>query len=127
MKSLKKISLYFALFLFSYNACFSQTNISNLNDEQKAEIKKDMKEFAASLQLTEEQKPDFVAISKKYGNKMMALKESNSSKWSKYRKVRSINKSRKKEMKKLLSSDQYKTYVKKHEELQKKMKTHLKM
>lgn len=122
MNVVKKMSLSFILLLLSLPICFSQSSVEQLDEEQKMEMKKNMEDFAKSLQLTEEQKPEFVAISEKYGQQMLELKDSNSSKWKKYRKVKSINKSRNKEMKKLLTEEQYQLYVKRQKELQKKMK-----
>ncbi len=52
MNSLKKISMLFLLFVFSGNICFSQTAISNISDEQKIEVEKNVKAFMQSLQLS---------------------------------------------------------------------------
>lgn len=113
--------LCFALFLLSLNAS-AQNNNSIFTEEEKGEMKKDMIVFVQSLELTEEQKPDFFSISKKYGAQMLALKDSDTSKFRKYRKVKSINKSRNKEMKKLLSKEQFKIYSTKQKEMQKEVK-----
>jgi len=80
-----------------------------------------MKAMVKDMQLDESQKPVFLSISKKYGHHLMELKDSKKSKWSKYRKMKSLIKSRNKEMKKLLSNEQYKIYLDKQKEMQKKM------
>ncbi|MEM9919046.1 MAG: sterol desaturase family protein [Bacteroidota bacterium] len=121
MKAAKIISVVLLLMLFGWNASQAQDRLANLSEEQKTEMRKNMENHIESLQLTEEQRPEFVAISKKYGNQMLALKESDMSKLSKYRKMKSIGKSRNKEMKKLLTKEQYELYVERQEEAREKM------
>jgi|GEM_PF-553903 len=122
MKSLKVLSLFFALFLMGTNTTFAQSRAANLTEEQKEEIKKNVEEYAAALHLSEAQKPKFEEITRKYAKQMKAVKYSGGSPMSKYRKVQSIRESKNAEMKPLLSRGQYKIYLKKQEEMQKKMK-----
>ena len=81
-----------------------------------------MEAYAAALQLSETQKPKFEEITKKYAEQMIALKESDGSRMSKYKKLQSIHENKNAEMKSLLSKDQYKVYLEKQEERLKKMK-----
>lgn len=122
MKVLKILSLFFALCLIGTNTTFAQSRATNLTEEQKEEIKKNLEEYAAALHLSEEQKPKFEEITKKYAKQMKAVKDSGGRRINKYRKVKSIRKNKDAEMKQLLSKDQYKGYLEKQEEMQKKMK-----
>ncbi len=122
MKALKILSFFFALFLLGANTSFAQSQKTELSDEQKEELTQNMEEFLEVLNLSEEQKPEFEAITKKYAEQMKAVKEDGGSNFSMYRKVKSIRKNKNSEMKKLLSEDQYEIYLEKQEEMQKRMK-----
>lgn len=122
MKSLRILSLFFALCLIGTNTTFAQSRGANLTVEQKEQVKQNLEVYATALHLSEEQKPKFEEITKKYAKQMIALKDSGGNRMSKYRKVKSIRKSKDAEMKRLLSKVQYKVYLKKQEEMQKKMK-----
>ena len=121
MKSLKVLSLLFTLFFISVNATYAQSK-EDLTDEQKEEFKKNLKEYAMVLNLSDEQKSKFGEITKKYAGQMKDLKEDSGSRLSKYKKMKSIQKSKNAEMKDLLSKDQYKIYLKKQEEMQERLK-----
>lgn len=122
MKVLKILSLFFALCLMGTNTTFAQSRAANLTVEQKAQIKQNVEAYAVALQLSETQKPKFEEITKKYAKQMKAVKDSGDRPMSKYKKVKSISKNKDAEMKSLLSKDQYKVYLEKQEEMQKKMK-----
>ena len=122
MKSLKILSLFFALFLIGVNTGFAQTSTANLTEEQKEELAKQVEEYFEALDLSEDQMAEFEAITKKYAEQMKAVKEGNGSKVQKAREIKSIGDSKNSEMKKLLSADQYKIYLEKQEEMKKKMK-----
>ena len=122
MKVLKILSLFFVLFLINVNTTFAQSRAANLSEQQKEEIKKNVEAYVTELQLSEEQKPKFEEITKKYAKQMIAVKDSGGSRMSKYKKVKSIRKNKDAEMKSLLSKEQYNIYLEKQEEIQKKMK-----
>ena len=122
MKLLKILSLFFALFLIGINTNCAQSKATNLTEEQKEEIKKNLEAYAAALHLSEEQKPKFEEITKKYAEQMKAVKDSGGRPMSKFKKVKSIRKNKDADMKSLLSKDQYKVYLEKQKEIQKKMK-----
>ena len=79
-------------------------------------------EYRQRLDLTEQQKPQFIEISQKYGQQFKELKNSSESRLSKYRAYKSIQKNKNKEMKTLLDSKQYKVYLEIQKEVQKKIK-----
>ena len=55
MKSLKVLSLFFALLFIGINSSYAQFKADNLTEEQKEEIKKNLEEHAAALDLSEDQ------------------------------------------------------------------------
>ena len=116
------MSLFFTLFLIGTNTTFAQSRANNLPEEQKEEIKKNLEEYSVALDLSEDQRPKFEEITKKYAKQMQAVKDSNSRRMSKYKKVKSIRKNKDSEMKSLLSKGQYKIYLEKQEEMRKRMK-----
>ena len=122
MKSLKILSLLFALFLIGTVTTQAQNKRAELTKEQKEELAKNMEDFFALLNLTEEQKPEFEAVTKKYAEQMKAVKDGGGRRYQKYKKVKSIWESKNKEMKKLLSEEQYVVYLDKQEEMQEKIK-----
>ncbi|MBX2877931.1 MAG: Spy/CpxP family protein refolding chaperone [Saprospiraceae bacterium] len=122
MKTVRIFSVLFAFFVLGANTSFAQSPGAQLTDEQQKEMAQNMQAFVEVLNLTEEQKPEFESITKKYATQMKAVKENGGGKYKMYRKVKSIQKSKNAEMEKLLSKDQYKTYLEKQKEMQKKMK-----
>lgn len=122
MSALKILSLFFSLFLIGTNTTFAQSKAANLSEEQKEEIKKNLKEYATALHLSEGQKPKFEEITKKYAKQMIAVKDGGGRLMSKFKKIKSIRKNKDAEMKRLLSKDQYKVYLEKQEEMQKKIR-----
>ena len=122
MKLLKVFSLLFALFLIGTNTTFAQSRANDLSKEQKEEIKKNIEEYASALDLSEDQRPRFEEITKRYAKQMKAVKDSGGRRMSKFKKVKSIRKNKDAEMKTILSKDQYKVYMEKQEEMKKNIK-----
>ena len=114
--------MFFALFLISSNTAFAQSQRAELTDEQKEEMAQNIEEYFIALDLTEEQETEFEAITKKYAEQMKAVRDGGGRRLKKYNKVKSIRENKNAEMKKLLTKDQYKVYLNKQEEMQKKMK-----
>jgi len=125
MNLLKMISLSLALFLIGTSTTFAQSRVTNLSEEQKEELKKNLEEYAVALNLSEDQQPKFEGITKKYAKQMIAVKDSDDRRMTKFKKVKSIRKNKDSEMKKLLSIDQYKVYLKKQEKMNKTIKERL--
>jgi predicted RNA binding protein with dsRBD fold (UPF0201 family) len=122
MKSLKMLSLLVALFFISMNGLVAQSKADNLTEEQKETLAKNIEDYFEALNLTEVQKTEFEAITKKYAEKMKAVKDGGGRKLQKYRTVKPILKDKNKEIKKLLSEEQYKVYLDKQAARQKEMK-----
>ena len=122
MNVLKMISLFLALLLIGTNTTFAQTRVTNITEEQKEEIKKNIEEYAVALNLSGDQRNIFEEITKNYAKQMIAVKDSGARRMSKFREVKSIRKNKDAEMKTLLSKDQYKVYLGKQEEMKKRIK-----
>lgn len=95
---------------------------TGLTTEQKAQMEVQLNEYSESLNLSQEQKPKFKEITKRYGRQMMKLKESDKGRLSKYNEFRSIRKKKDAEMKSLLSNEQYKAYLQTQEEMHQKIR-----
>jgi len=122
MKLLKN-SMVVVVLLVSTIA-FAQDRI--LTKEQKEQVKEQLAQYFEKLELSEEQKPKFEEITNKYALQMKTLKTSGKSKFAKYKEYKSIKRSKNKEMKTLLSAEQYKVYKETQKEIQNKMKEKLK-
>ena len=93
-----------------------------LTIEQKEQVKEQLEQYFEKLDLSEEQKQKFEEITKKYALQMKTLKISGKSKFANYKEYKSIKGSKNKEMKALLSAEQFKIYQKTQKEIQKKIK-----
>ncbi len=122
MKSMKIMSLSLLL-LFASHFATAQTDTPKLSQEQKEALKENIESFVTALDLTEEQKEEFVSIKKKYAHEMAALKESDKSRMAKYQEVKGLRKAQNKEMKEILTEEQYDLFLEKQKEIQKKMKS----
>ena len=115
------MSFIFVLFLFVANTTFAQSRATDLSEEQKEEIRNNIEEYAVALDLSEDQRPQFEEITKKYAQQMKAVKDGGGRRMDKFKKVKAIRDSKDAEMKSLLSKDQYRVYLDKREELNKRI------
>ncbi len=122
MKVFKSLSLFLALFLLGTSISFAQSQTDNVTDEQRAELQQAMEELVTALALTEEQKPEFVAISRSYAEQMIEVRDSDQGQFKKYRRIKSLMQDRNAEMEDLLSDEQYDIYLEKQEEMQQRRK-----
>ncbi len=118
MKVLKSSILVIVMFVSTI--AFAQDR--ELTEQQQTQFKEQLEQYYEKLDLSEEQKPKFEDITKKYVLQMKALKTSTKGRFAKYREYKSIVGSKNKEMKTLLSAEQYKVYKNTQKEIQKKMK-----
>ena len=92
---------------------FSTVTIAQQSDFPSSDKDMMKEQFAADLErldLSEEQKSDYLEISRRYGEQMMALRDSGAGRMAKFQELKSIRKDKDKEMKALLSKDQYAIY-----------------
>ena len=92
---------------------------SQEDDEKYAEI---LEKQIEALQLTGEKKDAFVEISDKYYEKIKATRESEGSRMTKFKELKSIQDSKNEELKELLSEEEFKAF----KELQKENRAMLK-
>ena len=78
----------------------------------KENINTKISEQMESLNLNENQIKEFKDISKKFGKKLQALRNSDMNRWEKLKEIKNLNNERDKEMKVLLSKEQYKQFKK---------------
>jgi hypothetical protein len=79
-----------------------------------------------NLQLTAEQAAPVQEINLKYANKMDDLRKSSQGRRAKMQTLKSDNKAKDAELKKILTADQFKTYLAKKDEIKKKFKEEMK-
>lgn len=97
---------------------FKSTQKSKISENYSGEFA----EYFERLNLSEEQKPKFIEISKRYGTQLKNLKHSSKSRFGKYKEYKSIQDNKASEMRMLLTKEQYKIYEEIQEEIQKKIK-----
>lgn len=95
---------------------------SELTDEQKAQMQVQFEKHFKILGLSDGQIPKFQEITRKYSKQLMTLRDSDNSRFTKYKTYRSIIKNRNEEMKVVLSEKQFELYQEIQEELQKEMR-----
>jgi len=78
----------------------------------KENINTKISEQMESLNLNENQIKEFKDISKKFGKKLQALRNSDMNRWEKLKEIKNLNNERDKEMKVLLNKEQYKQFKK---------------
>ena len=78
----------------------------------KENINTKISEQMESLNLNENQIKEFKDISKKFGKKLQALRNSDMNRWEKLKEIKNLNNESDKEMKVLLSKEQYKEFKK---------------
>ena len=95
---------------------------SKLTDEQTKEAKAKYQEYKQQLNLNDDQSKKVDAINTTYFEGIAELKTSNASKLSKYKKFKSLSSERDKQMKDVLTKDQYKTYKEQQQEMKDEFK-----
>jgi len=115
------ISLIACLFLFANS--YSQEKEIPPAADRAAKLTEWMK---TNLQLTAEQVSPVQEINLKYANKMDDLRKSSQGRRAKMQTLKSDNKAKDAELKKILTADQFKTYLAKKEEIKKKFKEEMK-
>lgn len=119
---MKSIKVFISIITLTFFASITTAQERTLTDEQKTKIKEHFKESFEILDLSEEQKLKFKEITKKYVFQMKTLKNSNQSKSKKIQEFKTIIEFKNKEMKELLSSEQYNVYEETQKERIKAMK-----
>ena len=111
--------LFVACLLFTVEA-YSQSVESKATSEQRA--KKMTDKMKEALSLTDAQYQPIYEINLKYAKKNEQLKNSDDSKMTKFRNFRATQEAKAKEMKAVLTSDQYREYEKLADEMKAQLK-----
>jgi Spy/CpxP family protein refolding chaperone len=93
-----------------------------LSEGQKKETLERYKSNMALLNLTEDQKPEVQAIEKEFFDAVSSLRNSDGSKMEKYRRFKTINKNRDKQMKEVLTKEQYRVFKDNQEQTKKNLR-----
>lgn len=122
MNTLKLMLGVFFTLILGTTACAQETQ-REVSDETKARIE----QYFQKLDLNEDQKPKFEEITIKYAKQMKALRDDTSkSRYEKYKTLKTIQGNKDKEMKALLTKDQYKVYKEAQAEMREEFKSRAK-
>lgn len=117
-KALLVTGAIIAIFLGSVITAAAQSTNSTKTPEERAKTLTE--KMKTTLSLTDEQYPKIEAINLKYAEKNQSLRSSSKGKLSKYKSLKSSLKDRDKEMKKVLTPEQYEKYKEMMEEMKRK-------
>ena len=117
MKKIFVITLMAALF-----AVQSASAQSKLTDEQKTELKNRFKTYREKLNLNDQQAVKVRAVDSAYLMGLVALKQSSNKRFAKLQQFRQISAVRDKQMKDILSKDQFKAYERFKDEMKLELK-----
>ena len=113
MKRIINIAVVLLFVTLTANQASAQ---SKMTEEQKKEAKARYQEYKEKLNLTDDQSGKVDAINTTWFEGISALKNSDDSKLAKYKKLKSLNADRDKQMKAVLTKEQFKIYKQQQEE-----------
>lgn len=119
MKTGLKLLVIFTFFLFNTTSSIAQGN--QLTQEQNEMMKTQIEIYFDKLELTDEQKPKFEAIIKRFALQFVQLKESNEGRLSKYKTYKTLSENRFEAMKAILSKSQFEDYLVLQKQVQQQM------
>lgn len=122
MKMKNLIAGIILMISFSFGAS-AQTVRPKLSEDQKKELKAKMEAYKAELKLTAEQQPKFEELNLQFAEALAKLKEDNGSKISKYRKLKAATGERNKQVKAILTDEQYKIFEAHRDELKEELQS----
>ncbi len=118
---MKNLKIIYTVALFSLTVAMNAQDKPNISDEKKQEMVTKMKENRDRLNLTTEQEVPYKEITKRYALKLQGVKGSTMVRFEKLEKFKELQTQKNEEMKKLLSPEQFKTYLEIQEERKVKM------
>ena len=113
---MKNLKIIYTVALFSLTVAMNAQDKPNVSDEKKQEMVTKMKENRDRLNLTTEQEAPYKEITKRYALKLQGVKGSTMVRFEKLEKFKELQTQKNEEMKKLLSPEQFKTYIEIQEE-----------
>lgn len=120
MKTLKTTFAVILFFIASNNLIAQEEMVAK--EESKVEMAKNFKLTVEKLALTPKQQTSFKEIALKFGQKMKAIKTSDSDKKTKRQELKSLKTEKDAEIKSLLSEEQFKKYLEMQSERREKIK-----
>ncbi len=121
MKNLKFTLAVIIGLAISSNSIQAQTKPA-MPEDRKAEMANQLKLDNEKLALSKDQEASYMEISKKYGEKLKALRGNEEERKAKMKEVKDLRDQKDAEMKVLLSEDQFKKYKEIQEQRKEKMK-----
>lgn len=118
---MKNLKIIYTVALFSLTVAMNAQDKPNVSDEKKQEMVTKMKENRDRFNLTTEQEAPYKEITKRYALKLQGVKGSTMVRFEKLEKFKELQTQKNEEMKKLLSPEQFKTYIEIQEERKVKM------
>ncbi len=118
---MKNIILSLLMFILTTMLTSAQAQ-SRMTEEQKQEARERYEAYKTRLNLTQDQQEKVKAINTEFFEGIAPLQSSTESRISKYRKYKGLKNTKDKQMKEVLTADQYKTY----EQFQAEMKEEFK-
>jgi hypothetical protein len=112
------------LFLISCPVFAQNGELKNSTPEERAELQSEW--MKSTLKLSPSVVPAVEALNLKYAKKTQSLLKSEKSKLHKFKAYKADSDAKDKELRNLLTSDQYKLYQQKKDEMEQKMKQRLK-
>lgn len=113
---MKNLKIIYTVALFSLTVAMNAQDKPKVSDEKKQEMVTKMKENRDRLNLTTEQEAPYKEITKRYALKLQGVKGSTMVRFEKLEKFKELQTQKNEEMKKLLSPEQFKTYIEIQEE-----------
>ena len=110
---MKKLLMIVSIVIGGYGSAYSQTKMT---EAEKEEAIARHKAYTERLNLTEEQKPIVEEINMTFFEALSKLKNSNGSRLEKYRTFKDVSSTRDKEMKKVLTKEQFAIYKENQQE-----------
>ena len=117
-RSIQTFLVFALVMVFSANT-FAQGKMS---EERKKEMKAKFEVYKQKLNLNEEQSKKVDTINAAYFDGLTTLKNSVESKMEKYKKLKSLNSDRNKQMKSVLTKEQFKIYKEQQQEMKEEFK-----
>ena len=114
MKRIIKLTL---VLILATGAAVGASAQSKMTEEQKKETKAKYQEYKEKLNLTEDQSKKVDAINSTWFEGIAELRNSSSSKMAKYKRYKSLNADKDKQMKEVLTKEQFKTYKQQQKEM----------
>jgi Spy/CpxP family protein refolding chaperone len=120
---MKKILMVTLLSIAVCSALQAQNANSKLTEEQRGELKLKMDAYKDRLNLNEDQSAKVEAINIRFYESLLEIKTEGGSKLSRYKKLKQVSRNKDKEMKEVLTAEQYKIYKEQQKEFKEEIKS----